>query len=299
MELKPDTEYPILVVTTTFPGAAPEEVEGEVTTRFEEAISGVSNMQYMTSLSLYGQSQLTVFYKPGTNLDLAASELQRNLNRVTTLPSTVQKPQITKASDQVSLPVYQFALTGNIDLVTASTWADKDIAPRIKRIPGVGDCQFDGNLTREMRITFDPQTVKSRRLTANDIKNFIDRTNLNQSGGYFVQGTREWTIRTVGQLLNAESFRKVVISKPGDPIVYLSDVADVEDMYDRPDSYARINGQRGIVFSVLSQAGSNILDTIGSIDRELQLLQKDYGPRGAKFQKVYDSSNYIRDAVKR
>ncbi len=198
VELKPDTEYPILVVTTTFPGAAPEEVEGEVTTRFEEAISGVSNMQYMTSLSLYGQSQLTVFYKPGTILDLAASELQRNLNRVTTLPSTVQKPQITKASDQVSLPVYQFALTGNIDLVTASTWADKDIAPRIKRIPGVGDCQFDGNLTREMRITFDPQRVKSRRLTATDIKNFIDRTNLNQSGGYFVQGTREWTIRYGG-----------------------------------------------------------------------------------------------------
>ena len=143
-----------------------------------------------------------------------------------------------------------------------------------------------------------PEASKSRRLTANDVKNFIDRTNLNQSGGYFVQGTREWTIRTVGELLNAESFRKVIISKPGDPTVYLSDVADAEDLYDRPDSYARINGKRGIVFSVLSQAGTNILDTIGSIDRELQLLQKDYGPRGAKFQKVYDSSNYIRDAVK-
>ncbi len=217
---------------------------------------------------------------------------------MTTLPRTVQKPQITKASDQVSLPVYQFALTGNMDLVTASTWADKDIVPRIKRIPGVGDCQFDGNLTREMRITFDPQRLKSRRLTANDVKNFLDRTNLNQSGGYFVQGTREWTIRTVGELLSAESFSKVVISKPGDPTVYLSDVADAEDLYDRPDSYARINGQRGIVFSVLSQAGTNILDTIGSVDRELQSLQKDYGTRGAKFEKVFDSSNYIRDAVK-
>jgi HAE1 family hydrophobic/amphiphilic exporter-1 len=298
VELKPDTEEPILVVTTTWTGAAPEEVEGEVTTRFEEDISGVSNMLYMQSLSSYGQSQVTVFYKPGTNLDLAGSELQRNLNRVTDLPRAVQKPQITKASDQVNLPVYQFALTGNMDLVTASTWADKDIAPRILRLPGVGDCQYDGNLTREMRITFDPARLKSRRLTANDIKSFIDRTNFNQSGGYFVQGTREWTIRTVGELLNADAFRKVIISKPGDPVVYLSDVADAEDLYDRPDSYARINGQRGIIFSVLSQAGANILDTIGSIDRELQLLQKDYGPRGAKFEKVFDSSNYIRDAVK-
>ena len=196
VELKPDTEEPILLVSTNFPGAAPEEVEGEVTTRFEEAISGVSNMLYTQSVSSYGLSQLTVFYKPGTNLDLSASELQRNLNRVTDLPRTVQKPQIFKASDQVSLPIYQFALTGNVDLVTASTWADKDIAPRIRRLPGVGDCQFDGNLTRQMRITYDPDRLKSRRLTANDVKSFIDRTNFNQSGGYFVQGTREWTTRT-------------------------------------------------------------------------------------------------------
>ncbi|MEW6533286.1 MAG: efflux RND transporter permease subunit [Thermodesulfobacteriota bacterium] len=297
VELKPDTQEPILVVSTAFPGAAPQEVEGEVTTRFEESISGVSNMLYTQSLSSYGQSQVTVFYKPGTNLDLAASELQRNINRVTTLPKTVQKPQIFKASDQVSLPVYQFALTGNMDLVSASTWADKDIAPRIRRIAGVGDCQFDGNLTRQMRITYDPERLKSRRLTVNDVKTFIDRTNFNQSGGYFVQGTREWTTRTVGELLDADAFRKVIISKPGEPIVYLSDIADVQDMYERPDSYCRINGQRGIVFSVLSQVGANVLQTISDIDRELERLQKEYGPRGAKFQKVYDSSNYIRDAV--
>ncbi len=298
VELKPDTDEPILLVSTNFPGAAPEEVEGEVTTRFEESISGVSNMLYTQSLSSYGLSTVTVFYKPGTNLDLAASELQRNLNRVTDLPKTVQKPQIFKASDQVSLPVYQFALTGDVDLVTASTWADRDIAPRIKRIPGVGDCQFDGYRTRQMRVTYDPERLKARHLTVNDLKSFIDRTNFNQSGGYFVQGTREWTIRTVGELLSADAFRKVIISSPGNPVVYLSDVADVQDMYERPDSYCRINGRPGIIFSVLNQVGANILQTIGQVDREMQRLQKDYGPRGAKFIKIYDSSNYIRDAVK-
>ena len=70
-----------------------------------------------------------------------------------------------------------------------SGWADRDIAPRVKRIPGVGDCQFDGNKNREMRITFDPERLKARRLTIEDVKRFIDRTNLNQSGGYFVEGT--------------------------------------------------------------------------------------------------------------
>jgi hydrophobic/amphiphilic exporter-1 (mainly G- bacteria), HAE1 family len=298
VELKPDTEEPILLLSTTFPGAAPEEVEGEVTTRFEEAISGVSNMVYTQSLSCYGLSTVTVFYKPGTNLDLAASELQRNISRVTDLPKTIEKPQIFKASDQVSLPIYQFALTGDVDIVTASTWADKDIAPRIRRISGVGDCQFDGNLTRQMRITYDPERLKSRHLTTNDVKNFIDQTNFNQSGGYFVQGTREWTTRTVGELLNADAFTKVIISKPGEPIVYLSDVADVQDLYDRPDSYCRINGKRGIIFSVLGQVGANVLQTIAAVDKELTTLQKDYGPRGAKFTKTYDSTNYIRDAVK-
>ncbi|MDR3604010.1 MAG: efflux RND transporter permease subunit, partial [Syntrophaceae bacterium] len=159
VELKPDTEQPTLVVATTFPGAAPEEVEGEITTRFEEAISGVSNMLYTQSFSAYGQSFVVIFYSPGTNLDLAAAEVQRNIARVTDLPSQVQRPQILKATDRVSLPIYQFSLTGDIDLVTASTWADREIIPRIRRLPGVGDCQYDGYLTRQMKITFDPQRL--------------------------------------------------------------------------------------------------------------------------------------------
>ncbi len=297
VELKPDTEQPLLVVLTRFSGAAPEEVEGEITNRFEENISGVSNMMYTQSFSRHGESIILIFYRPGTNLDLAAAELQRNIDRVRDLPQQVQKPQIFKASDRVSLPVYQFALTGDVDLVTMSTWADRDIAPRMKRISGVGDCQFDGYRTREMRIIFDSERLKARKLTVSQVKAIVDQTNVNQSGGYFVEGTREWTIRTVGELLNAKAFAKIVISKPGDPVVYLSDVATIEDAYEKPDSLCRINGQPGIIFDVFNQVGANIVQTIDSVDSELRLLEKDYGPRGAKFQKIYDQSNYIRDAV--
>jgi HAE1 family hydrophobic/amphiphilic exporter-1 len=297
VELKPDTEQPILVVVTSFPGAAPEDVEGEITTRFEESISGVSNMLYTQSHSRLEESLIVVFYRPGTNLDLAAAELQRNLERVKDLPREVEKPQIFKASDRISLPVYQFALTGTADIVTMSGWADREISPRIKRISGVGDCQFAGNKNREMRIIFDPERLKARRLTIADVKRFIDRTNLNQSGSYFVEGTREWTVRTVGELLNAEAFRRVRISRPGAPIVYLSDVATIEDKFERPNSYCRINGTPGIIFNVYNQVGANIIETIDSIDRELKRVQKEYGPQGGKVQKIYDQSNYVRDAV--
>ncbi len=298
VELKPETEQPTLVISTGFPGAAPEEVEGEVTNRFEENISGVSNMLYTFSFSPYGNSFVVVFYRPGTNLDIAASELQRNLDRVKDLPATVQKSQIYKASDRVSLPVSQFALTGTTDIVTMSTWAEKDIAPRIKRIAGVGDCQFDGNRNREMIIRFDPERLKARKLTIADIKTSVDRTNFNQSGGYFVQGDREWTVRTIGELTSERAFRKVIISKPGEPIVYLTDVATIEDSYERPDSMCRINGTPGIVFNVFNQVGANIIQTIDSVDAEIRKLQKEYGPLGGKFHKIYDQSVYIRDAVK-
>ena len=298
VELKPDTEQPQLVILTSFPGAAPEEVEGEVTNRFEEAISGVSNMLYTFSFSPYGNSFISVFYRPGTNLDIAASELQRNLDRVKDLPQTVQKPQIVKASDRVSLPVSQFAMTGSVDIVTMSTWAEKDIVPRIKRIAGVGDCQYDGNLNREMTIRFDPERLKARKLTIADIKNSIDRTNFNQSGGFFVQGDREWTVRTIGELTSERDFKRVIISKPGEPIVYLTDVATIEDSYERPDSLCRINGKPGIIFNVFNQVGANILQTIDSVDQEIAKLQKEYGPLGVKFEKIYDQSDYIRDAVK-
>ena len=297
VELKPDTEQPVLVVSTRFSGAAPEEVEGEITTRFEENISGVSNMLYTQSYSRHGESLIVVFYKTGTNLDLAAAELQRNIDRVRDLPREVEKPQIVKASDRVSLPVYQFALTGESDIVTMSTWADKEIAPRIRTIPGVGDCQFDGYLNREMRVVFDAERLKARRLTVADIKRFIDRTNLNQSGSYFTEGTWEWTVRTVGELLTTANFRRVRISKPNEPVVYLSDVATIEDMYERPESLCRINGVPGIIFNVYNQVGANIIQTIDQVEKELKIFRQEYGPMGAKFQKIYDQSNYIRDAV--
>jgi len=298
IELKPETEQPILVIFTKFSGAAPEDVEGEVTIRFEEAISGVSNMLYTQSYSMIGQSIIVVFYRPGTNLDFAAAELQRNLDRVKDLPREVDKSQIFKASDRVSLPVYQFALTGKADIVTMTTWAEKDIAPRIRRIQGVGDCQYDGGRNREMIITFDAERMKARGLTVSDLKRFIDRTNLNQSASYFVEGTREWSVRTVGELLSAEAFRRTRISKPGDPIVYLSDVARVEDKYERPDSYCRINGTEGLIFNVFNQVGSNLVQTVDQIDVALRKLQKEYGPLGASFNKTYDQSTYIRDSVK-
>src|SRR5208283_3974832 len=112
-----------------------------------------------------------------------------------------------------------------------------------------------------------------------------------------VEGAREWTIRTVGELLNSEAFGRVIISKPREPVVYLSDVAQIDDSYERPDSLCRIDGKPGIIFNVFNQVGANVVQTIDSVDSELQLLRKDYGPRGARFQRIYDQSNYIRDAV--
>ena len=297
VELKPDTQPPLLAIITEFPGAAPEEVEGEVTNRFEQYISGVSNLLATFGYCYYGESFIFALYRPGTNIDLAAAEVQRNLARVDNLPSEVQKPQILKATDYVNLPVYQFSLTGDVDPVQMTTWADLEIAPRMKRIFGVGDCQYRGGRTRQMRISFDPQRLKARHLTVDEIKEFIDRSNLNRSGGYFVEGPVEWTVRVLGELQDARAFSSVIISKPGEPRVYLSDVATVRDMYQRPNSDCRVNGVGGLIFNVYSEVGADILGVIDDADKALAELRAQYGPLGAKFHKTYDQGVFIRDAV--
>jgi hydrophobic/amphiphilic exporter-1 (mainly G- bacteria), HAE1 family len=297
VELKPDTSPPVLAIITEFPGAAPEEVEGEVTNKFEQYVSGVSNLLATFGYCYYGQSFIFALYHPGTNLDLAAAELERNLQRVQDLPDEVQKPQILKATDFVNFPVYQFSMTGNVDRVNMTTWGNLEIAPSIKRISGVGDCQFRGARTRQMRISFDPERLKARHLTVSEIKTFIDRSNLNRSAGYFVNGPMEWTVRVIGELKDADAFGKVIISKPGEPPVYLSDVATIKDMYQRPDSDCRIDGKSGLVFSVYNEADANIVKLIESVDKELHRLQGQYGPMGIKFNRLYDQSIFIRDAV--
>ncbi len=148
-----------------------------------------------------------------------------------------------------------------------------------------------------MKVTFDKERLKARNLTVSRIKDRIDRTNLNQSGGYFVEGEREWIVRIVGELLSPSQFRRTIISKPGEPVVYLSDVATVEDKYERPDSYCRVNGKPGIIFDVFNQVGANVIETIAQADQQLALMQKEFGPLGAHFEKMYDQSSYIRDAV--
>lgn len=297
VELKPDTQPPLLAIITEFPGAAPEEVEGEVTNRFEQYISGVSNLLATFGYCYYGESFIFALYRPGTNIDLAAAEVQRNLARIDNLPKEVQKPQILKATDYVNLPVYQFSLSGDVDPVIMTTWADLEIAPLIKRIPGVGDCQYRGGRTRQMRISFDPQRLKARRLTVNEVKEFVDKSNLNRSGGYFVEGPVEWTVRVLGELQDARDFSSVIISKPGEPHVYLSDVATVRDMYQRPDSDCRVNGKGGLVFNVYSEVGADILGVIDDCNKALAKLRYQYGPLGARFHKTYDQGVFIRGAV--
>lgn len=298
VELKPTTDRPVLVVQTTWQGASPEEVEGQITNRYEQVINGVSNMLYTMSYSIFGNSTIIIFYAPGTNLDIAAAEVQRNLAGVQGLPRSVFPPQINKATDFVNLPVYQFSLTGPVSLVTMSTWADWVIVPRIKRLNGVGNCNYAGQRLREMRILFDQERLKSRKMTIPDLKAIIDEGNLNLSAGYFNEGRREWTVRTLGELLTEDDFRNMIISTPGTPVVKLMDVAEVRDTYQRPDNNCYIDGVRGLSFNVYNQVGANILSIIDLVDKEIGGLKKKYEPHGVKFTKIFDQSEYIRDAIR-
>lgn len=298
VELTPNIDYPILAVVTTFPGEAVQDVEGEVTDRYEDAIAGVSRKLWTMSFTQPGVSVIVVVYETGTNLELAAAELQRNLDKVVDLPSAVEKPLIAKASYFLNMPAYQFSVAGDLDIVEVSTWVQKVFIPRIESIDGVGSVQTVGDRTREMRVTFDPERLKARRLTVEDVARSIDLANINQSAGYFTGGAREWTVRCIGELQTERDFRNVVISPPGKEVVYLSEVAEIRDHYRRPDSNCRVNGEPAILFSVYTQAGANIIQTIDGIDEELRSLRDEYGPRGIEFNRLFDQSDYIRDAVK-
>ncbi len=297
VELKPDTQPAVLAVITDYPGALPQEVEGQVNNRFEQYISGVSNLMATFGYCYQGQSLIFMLYYSGTNLDLAAAELQRNLERVEYLPPEVERPQILKGTGLITLPLFQFSISGNVDPVIVTKWADLDITPRIKRIPGVGDCDFRGGRTRQMRVSFDPERLKSRRLTVHDIKQYIDRTNINKSAGYYVDGNVEWTVRVLGERRDAQSFGRVLVSKPGESPVYLSDVATIRDIYQRPNGNCRINGKPGIVFNVYGEVGADVLKLIKGVKKELGKIEREYGPLGAEFNTTFDQSLFVDEAI--
>ncbi|MEE1943611.1 efflux RND transporter permease subunit [Pedobacter sp. KR3-3] len=302
----PDIAPPAVQVMAFYPGANAETVLRSVAPSLEESINGVENMSYMSSTaSNDGSLVITVYFKLGTNPDQAAVNVQNRVAQATSqLPAEVVQAGITTAKQQNSLIMVVDLFTDdeqNYDQTFLANYAQINIIPDIKRIPGVGSATiFGGNKDYSMRIWLNPAKMATYNLTPKEVMGIIQDKNLEAAPGKFGESSKEafeYVITYKGKLNKPEEYGDMVIkANPDGSVLRLKDLARIEFGAYSYTNFTRVNGKPGVNIGIVQLAGSNSNEIQIAIDKLMQKLSKDF-PKGVKHLILYNTKYSLDQSI--
>lgn len=296
IDLMPNIEFPMAVVITSYKGAGPEEVENFVTKRIENVLSTVNNLKSIQSQSSEGASVILVEFNNGTDMNFATLQMREKIDLVKKyFPDGVENPMVIKA-DLNMLPIVQIGVTGEkYDQAGLKKFVEDNIKPRIERLDGVAAANVTGGLTREIKIEVNPSKMTSYGVSYNYIINALQMENINLPGGSISYGNKKLLIRSTGEFSSVEDIKNIPIMLPQGNIIYLRDIAEVEDGYKTQDSYTRMNGKPSIGISVQKQTGANTVKVVNIVKKEIEKIQQDFPD--VKMQIAFDQAKYIEKSI--
>ncbi|MBN2491629.1 MAG: efflux RND transporter permease subunit [Planctomycetes bacterium] len=295
IDLMPDITFPTLSIMTTYENAAPEEMEELVTRPIEEGVSAVPGVEEVTSISSEGSSNVRVTFNWGTDLDAAANDIRDRLDRVIPLlPEDADRPMLRKF-DLASFPVMILGASSRLDPVQMRRIIDEQIKYRIERVPGVAALDVRGGVDREIHVNLNPDKLKALRMPLNQVLARIRAGNINLPAGSIDRGNYEVTVRTPGQYQSLDELRATVVAERDGAPVLLSEVADVEDAWQRVTRIIRVNGEPGVMLSVNKQSGANTVEVARGVREEIARVNADL-PQ-VNLIPIIDSSEFIQRSI--
>ncbi len=302
----PDIAPPAVQVMAMYPGANAETVLRSVAPSLEESINGVENMSYMSSTaSNDGSLVITVFFKLGTNPDQAAVNVQNRVAQATSqLPAEVVQAGITTAKQQNSLMMVVDMYSEDektYDQTFLANYAQINIIPEIKRIPGVGQSMiFGGNKDYSMRVWLNPAQMTSYNLTPKEVMAAIQDKNLEAAPGKFGESSKEsfeYVIKYKGKLNKPAEYENIVIRSNADgSVLRLKDVAKIEFGAYTYGNFTRVNGKQGINIVSMQLAGSNANEIQIAIAKLMEKASKDF-PKGVKYLILYNTKDSLDQSI--
>ncbi|MGE5655664.1 MAG: efflux RND transporter permease subunit [Actinomycetota bacterium] len=293
-------------ISASYTGADVETVETAVTTTLERQINGVEGLQYMTSNSGAGSSQISVYFGAQTDKNIDQVNVQNRIARATPrLPTTVQQLGVTAQTASTSiLLVYTFYAENNeYDPLFISNYIDLNLRDQLLRTPGVGDLTIFGERRYAMRLWLDPNALASRQLTVADVATALRSQNILAGAGTLGQQpvpsgqSYEIPLRVNGQFRDASEFENLAIKVGSDGnLTKLRDVGRAELGSETYGSNARNNGKPAIGMAIYQSPGSNALDVARNIQAQMNDLSKDFPP-GLKTQIVYDTVGFVQASL--
>jgi HAE1 family hydrophobic/amphiphilic exporter-1 len=303
----PDIAPPAVLVTAIYPGANAETVLRSVAPSLEESINGVENMSYMSSTaSNDGSLAITVYFKLGTNPDQAAVNVQNRVAQATSqLPAEVVQQGITTTKQQNSLIGAIGIYTEDpkkYDQTFVANYAQINIIPELKRIPGIGSATiFGGSKDYSMRIWLNPSQMAAYKITPAEVMAAIQDKNLESAPGKFGEHSKEtfeYVVKYKGKLTKPEDYQNIGIRANADgSVLHLKDVARVELGSYTYTSVTHLNGLDGIGIGVIQLAGSNANEIQIAVDKLMEKASKDFPP-GIKYNNFYRTKTALDESIK-
>lgn len=300
LDMYPDISFPTVIVLTQYTGASPEDIETLVTRPIEGAASSVKNVKEVHSTSKQGTSLVEVRFEWGKDMEQAETDVRRKLEMIESLlPEDAEKSTIF-AFDPALMPVVMLTVTGPYPLDELRRIAERDIEPKLVRLPGVASAEIDGGLEREIRVELDPGKVSALGLDVNQIVAQVYRENSQVPGGSIQQGALDFSIQAKGKYQKVAEIGEVVVglkaTHAGPVPVRLKEVAKVLDTYCESERILEADGAPAVFVIVNKQSGANTVLTARAVMDALPTIKRS-AAADIDFKLVFSQADYINAAL--
>ncbi|MBU3202444.1 efflux RND transporter permease subunit [Clostridium estertheticum] len=295
-DLMPAVDVPVITITTTYPGAGTAEIETDVVKPVEDAVSGISGIDTISSGSSEGYGYTTIMFKMGNDMNTAFLDVQQALGDISNkLPTDATKPVIKKL-DINATPIMMLSVSSSLPYSKLYDSADK-IQKSLEKTDGVGNVSLEGAVKKQLIIKVNKTLLEQYGIAVNTITSKLQSDNLNIPAGQFKQEDSNQTIKVLGQFENIKDVQNLQIPMTNGGSIKLSEIADVKLDYPDATELVRLNGKNSIGIFVQKQSDSNIVITAKAVQKQLDVLKKTL-PAGIKVAITSDSSTFINSSLK-
>lgn len=293
----PSVDPPIISVTTSYPGANSDVIETQITEPLEQSINGIPGIRSLTSSSSQGRSWITVEFQLSVDLETAANDVRDKVSQAQRfLPKDCDPPTVSKA-DADAEPILNVAVKSpKRSLLELSEIAELTLKEQLQTISGVSAVSIWGEKRYAMRIWLDPAKLAGYQMTPLDVRNAIERENVELPAGSIEGNTTELTIRTLGLMTTPEEFNNLILKQSGDQLIRVRDIGRAELGPEDLRGIMKINGVPMISTVVIPQPGANHIDIVDDVYERLEFIKKDL-PDDVEIEIGFDSTEYIRSSI--
>lgn len=296
INLYPDIDTNTIMVMTTYSGASAQDIENNVTKPLENTLNSVSNLKDMTSKSKENVSIITLEFEYGIDIDVATNDVRDKLDMVTSaLPDEADTPIIFKFGAD-DIPILLLSVTAEESTNGLYKILDDKVANPLARIAGVGTVSISGAPTREIKVYCDPYKLEAYNLTIETIAQIIGQENKNTPAGSIDIGSNTYSMRVQHEFTDASQMNDLVVGHQGNKVIYLKDVATVEDGLEERSQETYNNGHKGGMIIIQKQSGANSVNISKKVKARLPEIQESL-PSDVKLGIIVDTSDNILNTI--